>query len=87
MKNNIIRIILFLILLVTGFAGPLWVFAMSVVLYSFLYFGVEIIIIAAFIDAYFGYHSGGWFAYTLGVTAVLLIAQVLKPHLAVYNRY
>jgi hypothetical protein len=69
-----------------GFTGPLWVFAVSAAVYIFVYTGFEIIIIAAAIDAYFGYASGGWFIYTLCTTVGLLLTQWGKPYLTMYNQ-
>jgi len=86
MKNNIFRVVLFGTILFFGFTGPLWLYVCTVVLYSFIYFGIEIIFIAFFIDAYFGYAGGGWYVYTLGTSVVLYIAQYLKPYLLIYNK-
>lgn len=86
MKNNIFRIILFIVTMVCGFTGPLWLFACGVIAYSFLYFGIELIFIAVAVDAYFGYAENSYYLYTLGTTAVLFLAQYLKPRLSLYNR-
>lgn len=86
MKNNIVRVILFLVLVFVGFSGPVWLFIIGVAGYIFMYLGYEIIILAAAIDAYFGYASDGWFVYTILVSVGLFCMQWLKPHLSVYNQ-
>ena len=86
MKNNILRILFFMALVLSGFSGPLWFFVVGVVLYIFLYRGLEVILLAAAIDAYFGYATNGWFVYTITVALGVFVAQWAKPHLSVYNQ-
>ncbi len=80
------RIILLLTLMISGVMGFVWLFAGLVILYTFLYFGAETIIVAMMIDAYFGYTTGVWFIYTLSVSVLLIASQYVKPHLWVYNQ-
>ena len=70
----------------TGFSGPVWFFIIGAIGYVFLYAGLEILILSAAIDAYFGYASGEWFIYTIATALGLLLAQWLKPYLSVYNQ-
>jgi len=86
MEQTSIRIFLFFLILLSGFSGPLWVFVGLVIAYIFLYFGIELIVVAAAIDGYFGYTDGGLFIYTLSVAGALFLAQCLKPYLSVYNQ-
>jgi len=86
MKNNIYRILLFLILIFIGLSGPVWLFILGAALYIIVYTGVEIIFLALAIDAYFGYASGGYYIYTIITAAGLYIVQWAKPHIWVYNQ-
>lgn len=76
---------MFCVLVFFGMTGPVIVFALLAVAYTFLYFGVELIVLGAAIDAYFGFNSGGVYVYTLCIAAGLLVVQYLKPYLKVYN--
>lgn len=86
MKNNIFRTLFFLLLIYAGLSGPLWLFVAGASVYILLYLGLEIIILAAAIDIYFGYASDEWFIYTISISAVLFITQWIKPRLSVYNQ-
>lgn len=86
MKNNIVRFFSFLILIFVGLGGPFWLFILGAIGYIFFYTGIEIIILGAAIDAYFGFGSGGLFLYTFGTTIGLITVQWAKPHLSVYNQ-
>jgi len=86
MKKNLLRILFFITLICTGFTGPLWLFAAGTVIYIFMYLGIEVIILAVAIDAYFGFGSDGWFMYTICTSVVLFLLQWAKPHLSVYNQ-
>jgi len=54
--------------------------------YILVYRGLEIVILAATIDAYFGYASDTLFIYTLATAVGLLLVQWLHPSLWVYNQ-
>jgi len=86
MKNNLARVLIFSVLIITGFSGPVWIFGIGLFGYIFLYSGLEVLILAAAIDAYFGYASDSWFMYTILTATGLLIVQWLKPYLSVYNQ-
>ncbi len=81
-----IRIILFCVLTVLGLAGPVWLFVPALLVYMFLYTSVEVVLLAAFIDAYYGYGSSLPYLYTLSTGGVLLLIHILRPHFLVYNR-
>jgi hypothetical protein len=86
MQNNLLRILFFFILVLLGFSGPIWFFAIGAIAYIFLFLGLEMLILSAAIDAYFGYGSDEWFIYTIVTAAALLFVQWLKPQLSVYNQ-
>ena len=86
MKNNIFRIFAFVTLILTGFSGPFWLFIVGAVVYVFIFRGLEMIILGAAIDAYFGFQSGGWFGYTVCISIGVFFAQWVKPYLSVYNQ-
>jgi hypothetical protein len=86
MKNSILRIGIFCLLSVCAVAGPVWIFIVGAVGYILVYRGLEIVVLAAAIDAYFGYASDTWYMYTLFTAVGLLLAQWLQPYLSVYNQ-
>lgn len=81
-----IRIFLFCILIILGFSGPVWLFIPMVLVYIFIYTSAEVVCLAACIDAYYGYGSSLPYLYTLSTAAVLLVMQILRPHISVYNQ-
>lgn len=86
MKTNILRILLFATVFFLGFSGPVVVFILVAVAYTLLYAGVELIVLAAAIDAYYGYERGDIYLYTLCATVLVFFVQWLKPRLWVYNQ-
>ena len=74
-----VRIIFFMILVILASAGPVPVFVLAVAVYTFLYEGYEILLLAVGIDAYFGYNTG--YSYTLGFGVLLLAAHLMRPRL------
>ncbi len=86
MKNSILRIGIFCLLIVCAFTGPVWFFIVGAAGYILVYRGLEIVILAATIDAYFGYASDTLFIYTLATAVGLLLVQWLHPSLWVYNQ-
>lgn len=55
-----------------------------VVLHALSWFALELIVIGAFIDAYFGATYGFPF-YTLGAAVVVFLSELIKPHLSFYD--
>ncbi|GEM_PF-3076601 len=86
MKNNALQFSLFVLVAVLGLTGPVVVFVVSAVIYAFLYAGIELIVLAAIIDAYFGYGGSGMYVYTLVTGVGLLCIQALKPYLLMYQQ-
>ncbi len=80
------RVLLFAATMFFGFIGVLWVFVPLLAWYIFLYTGIEVLFIAACIDAYFGYGTAYPFIYTLCTGLALLVAHILRPVLSVYNQ-
>lgn len=81
-----LRIIAFILLTLLGYSTPVWVFVPAVGLYIAIWRGYELLILSAFIDAQFG--QGGLlfgYVYTLSVGLILLVAELLKPRLRLYN--
>ena len=64
---------------------PLYVALPFVVLYALWRPAYELIIIGMLIDAQFGSIASFGYIYTLTFGTLVLLAEVLKPHLAFYN--
>ncbi len=86
MKHFLIRTFLFTLLTFFGLSGPLWVFVIIGAVYLVAYTGVEMVLLAAAIDAYFGYQYDTWYMYTISVAIAVLVMQWMKPRLSLYNQ-
>ena len=86
MKKAILRILLLISLMLLGFGGPAWLFVVGVLLYVCTYVGVEVIFLAASIDAYFGYQQETLYVYTIATALLVFVVQWAKPRLSVYNQ-
>jgi len=86
MKKTILRISLLISLILLGFGGPTWLFAVGVFLYVIAYVGVEVIFLAAAVDAYFGYQQETLYVYTIATAILVFLVQWVKPRLSVYNQ-
>lgn len=73
-------------MLITAATGPLWVFLPIVILYTFYYDGIEIILIAVLVDAYFGYGHTSVPWYTVAALGLLILVRFLRPYVSMYNR-
>ena len=80
------RFISFLVLIGIGFAGPWWLFVAGLLLYGYLYGGMEIVALAVLVDALFMSSVGIVPFYTLGTIAGLIGLELVKPHLVLYNQ-
>jgi hypothetical protein len=82
----IARFFITAVVVVAGATGPWWLFAGATLLHLLRYQGFEPLIVAALIDAYFGYGSGYWPIYTSAVLVALVVVRFWKPYLSLYNR-
>ncbi len=74
-----VRASFFLLLVIFASTGPVPLFLLAVGIYTVLYEGYEILLLAVGIDAYFGYNMG--YSYTLGFGMLLLVVHFLRPKL------
>lgn len=81
-----IRALSFLPLCFFGLAGPLWVFLPAAALYGLYFSGLELIILGAAIDVFFGGvpHHIPW--YTCLAIGWLICVEFVKPYLVLYNQ-
>lgn len=86
MKNKLTRVIFFGILIFFGMTGPVVLFVLLASIYTFLYLGVELIVLAAAIDAYFGYGSDTAYVYTLFTAGGIFTLQILRTYLKIYDK-
>ena len=86
MVDLLIRSIALVGVFVCALGAPAAVTVVAVIGYSFVYTGPEVIIAGVLMDAYFGYGSGMFYRYTLLFAIIVLVVDILRPHLSVYNR-
>lgn len=71
-----------IIIFLTTTVSP-WLLLPFVLLHAFAWFAVELVVIAALIDAYFGIlHPVPY--YTLAAVVIVVLAEWLKPQLSMY---
>lgn len=82
-----VRRILFFLALVAAAVGTMpAVTLIGALIYTVIYTGPEVIVLGLLMDAYFGWGSGTWYHFTLILAAMVLVVEILRPHLSVYNR-
>ncbi len=83
------RIIWLLVLITASLTLPWYVFVCGVFLYSFVYEGLEVLIVAWLLDAYAGY-TVPWVpipaVYTIATTGILVLIWGLKPLFLIESR-
>ena len=83
----ILRIFLFLVLLGLCAYAPVWLYVVGIVCYAVRYRAYELVILAVFLDAFYGMDGGFMIpVYTLGVIIGLLAIESVKPYISVYNQ-
>lgn len=80
-----LRILSFCVVLVISTIIPLWLLAPVVVLYALRWHAFELILLAGCIDAFFGVASSIPY-YTIGMIGIVLIAEIVRPHLSFFDR-
>lgn len=81
------RITAFIGVALVGLFLPLWASVLAALLYALWKPGYELIVLGALIDAQFapvGTHF--IYLYTYAFAGVVLVTNLLKPHLAIYNQ-
>lgn len=79
------RIALFAVFGFTALSGPVWLACVLGLLYAVLYRGVEICLIAFFVDAFYGYQSTHPYFYTVSSVLVLVSLIAVEKYITVYN--
>ena len=74
------RILLFLGLVLVVLWLPVWVLALYCLWYAYLYFAWDVILLASFVDAYFGSTLLPY--YTLVATTLVIAVEWIRPSLA-----
>jgi hypothetical protein len=77
-----IRILALSVLFLIGMLAPVWVAVPCALCYAFWVRAYELIPLAMVIDAYFGVAASAPY-YTLAATLVVVVMELVKPHLAV----
>lgn len=78
-----IRIALVVVVCMSAFFGPSWIFFVTTGLFAIRYCAYEALVIAALIDAYFS--LGGFPVYLVSTTAGVLLIEWLKPKVLLYT--
>jgi len=81
-----IRIILFCLVSISAFTGPWLVFLLAAIAYGVYYTGIELIILAVLVDAFFMSASAFTPYYTLAAVLTLCLAEFVKPYTVFYNQ-
>lgn len=81
-----IRFISFVVVAASGFAGPVWFFLAAAAIYGFWFSGLELVIVAMCIDAFFGNPEHAVPIYTSMAVLWLIVMELVKPHLLLYNQ-
>lgn len=80
------RFLNFSIVLILAATGPVWLFIGFAGAYAFFYGGIELLVLGALIDAYYmsSITSIPW--YTIMAGGALVLVELIKPHLLLYNQ-
>jgi hypothetical protein len=82
----ILRTFIFLVLLSLATFLPTAIYMLCALVYALFFTAYELIILAVFIDAYYGLTGISLVPYyTLITAACLLIIEWIKPHISVYT--
>jgi len=85
MQEIFLRVISFLVLLILGFSGPWFLFVGGILLYCVAFSGIEVIVLAASVDAYFGFNTQSFYYYTIYTALLLITVQYARPFLKIYD--
>lgn len=78
------RLVASIVMILVSVLMPLWALVPLAVWYAMSWFAVELIVLGAFIDAYFGVgHTIPY--YTLGSFFIVVISECAKPYLSFYT--
>jgi len=80
------RVLFFLLLSVAACTGPVWLFVSGLLAYGVFFSGIEIIFLAALVDALFMNSTAVIPVYTLLAIVWLIIVEFVKPHIVLYNQ-
>ncbi len=81
-----IRFVACLGVLLIGMFSPLGLFLVAALIYAISFSSIEVIIIAGFIDAYYGSISGFMPVSTMSVLAIVVIVEWMRPAISLYNK-
>lgn len=81
-----VRVLSFCIVSCLALAGPVFLFIPALVIYILVYTGLEVLFLAACVDAYFGYGTTHPYFYTACTGLGLLVTHIVRPRLWVYNK-
>jgi len=80
------RVLFFLLLFITACTGPAWLFIPGLLAYGVFFSGIEIIFLAAVVDALFMNSTAVIPLYTLLAIIWLITVEFVKPHIVLYNQ-
>jgi len=80
------RLLYFLIVLITAVALPWWIALPFFAFYAFRFQAYELIALGVLLDAYFGYMLPWHVAYTTAAGVLCIVAELLKPRISLYER-
>ena len=66
-------------MLLLAAVGPVWLLVLAASAYGFVFGGVELIVLAVFIDAFFMTSTASVPLYTVGCVVLLSLLELAKP--------
>lgn len=78
------RVLSLLGVCVVGSVAPWWLTIIAIMMYAFVYGGIELVIVAALLDGYFMLTFTPIF--TVAAIIALLLALFVKPYTVFYNQ-
>ena len=77
---------IFIILIFIGLLSPLWAFIVCCTGYALWKKAYELILLGIFFDAIFGVGVSEFpYVYTLALSAIVLLSELVKPRLSFYD--
>ncbi len=78
------RILFFIAVVIAAATGPVPFLAVLAITYALVYPAYELLVVGVFIDAYYG--DGGTPYYLIATGVLVLMVELLRPHIKVRER-
>ena len=85
LQKSAVRLLWLFVVLLSATTGPVWLIVLLAGSYIVLYRGIELLVIAFLIDAYFGIGMSFPYVYTVAAGIGLFLMQCAAANISVYN--